>query len=139
MTTAPLKAVAGLNALALVLVAGSFALPLAQRVGDWNQAQKLKAQQDVSARLTIADLERQREIADAAQDNAIAQFDSLIIYDYVANPADPPHYDWLPVVDPGVPTLIYDKYRACVGLAEGGELTTIWDDPNACKQTRRSQ
>lgn len=130
----PFRAIATANALLLIAVIGSATLPMFKRMGEWNQAQKLEALQDASARLTIADIERQREIADAAAENGILKTESVQIYDYTANPADPPSYEWLQSVDPAVPTLVYDRYRACVGLAHEGKLVTIFEDPSICNR-----
>ena len=62
-----------------------------------------------------------KAIADAYQKNQIATFEGLVISDYTLNNI-PPKLDWQRTVDPNKKTIIYDRYRKCVGYAHNGRL-----------------
>jgi hypothetical protein len=62
-----------------------------------------------------------KAVADAYQKNQIVTFDSLIISDYTLN-STPPRIDWHRSVDATRKTIIYDKYRRCVGYALNGKF-----------------
>jgi hypothetical protein len=62
-----------------------------------------------------------KAIADAYQKNQIATFEQLVINDYTLNNT-PPRLDWQRTVDPNKKTLIYDRYRRCVGYALNGKF-----------------
>jgi hypothetical protein len=59
--------------------------------------------------------ESTKAIADAYQKNQVATFDTLTVNDYTLNNT-PPRIDWQHTVDPRKKTLIFDRYRKCVGL-----------------------
>jgi len=65
--------------------------------------------------------ESAKAIADAYQKNQIATFEQLVINDYTLNNT-PPRLDWQRTVDPNKKTLIYDRYRRCVGYALNGKF-----------------
>lgn len=86
----------------------------------WNTEQeKTQAQSD-------------KAIADAYQKNQIATFDSLIISNYTLGKT-PPQLDWRRTVDPSKKTLIYDRYRSCVGYALNNKFYFILYYKGACQ------
>jgi hypothetical protein len=62
-----------------------------------------------------------KAVADAYQKNQVVTFDSLIVNDYTLNTTSP-RIDWQRTVDPNKKTIIYDKYRRCVGYALNGKF-----------------
>ncbi len=62
-----------------------------------------------------------KAIADAYQKNQIATFETLTVNDYTLN-KNPPRIDWRHTVDPRKKTLIFDRYRKCVGYAHQGKF-----------------
>jgi hypothetical protein len=68
--------------------------------------------------------ESESAIADAYRENQIATFDTLIINDYTLNKT-PPRMDWRRTVDPKKKTIIYDRYRKCIGHAYQGQFKFI--------------
>jgi len=60
-------------------------------------------------------------IADAYRKNQIANFEQLIVSNYTLNNT-PPRLDWQRTVDPAKKTIIYDRYRKCVGHALNGKF-----------------
>jgi hypothetical protein len=62
-----------------------------------------------------------KAVADAYQKNQVVTFDSLIISDYTLN-STPPRIDWPLSVNATTKTMIYDKYRRCVGYALNGKF-----------------
>lgn len=62
-----------------------------------------------------------KTVADAYQKNQVVTFDSLIVNDYKLNNT-PPRIDWQRSVDSTKKTIIYDKYRRCVGYALNGKF-----------------
>jgi len=65
--------------------------------------------------------ESAKAIADVYQKNQIATFEQLVVNDYTLNNS-PPRLDWRRTVDPNKKTLIYDRYRRCVGYALNGKF-----------------
>ena len=65
--------------------------------------------------------ESTKAIADAYQKNQVATFDTLTVNDYILNNT-PPRIDWQHTVDPRKKTLIFDRYRKCVGYAHQGKF-----------------
>jgi hypothetical protein len=65
--------------------------------------------------------ENAKEIADAYQENQIANFDQLIISNYTLS-SNVPRLDWQRTVDPSRKTIVYDRYRKCVGYALNGKF-----------------
>ena len=78
----------------------------------WNTEQEKSQAQSESA------------IADACQKNQIANFDQLIVSNYTLNNT-PPRLDWQRTVDPNKKTIIYDRYRKCIGHAYQGQFKFI--------------
>lgn len=84
----------------------------------------------------LAEIQRvadEKELADNAARNRIAQFNQLIITDYQMS-SKPPTLDWKKNVDPTKKTYIYDKNRVCVGNADKGIFHFISTDQNACNR-----
>ncbi len=75
--------------------------------------------------------ESAKAIADAYQKNQIATFDTLTVNDYTLNNT-PPRIDWRHTVDPRKKTLIYDRYRRCVGHAYQGKFFSVLQNKGAC-------
>lgn len=65
--------------------------------------------------------ESDKAIADAYQKNQIANFDQLIISNYTLSNT-PPKLDWQRSVDSSKKTIIYDRYRKCIGYAKNGKF-----------------
>ncbi len=65
--------------------------------------------------------ESAKAIADAYRKNQIANFDQLIISNYTLNNT-PPRLDWQRTVDPNKKTIVYDRYRKCIGYAYQGQF-----------------
>jgi len=65
--------------------------------------------------------ESAKKVADAYSKNAIANFDTLTVNDYTLSNT-PPRIDWRHTVDPAKKTVVYDKYRKCVGYAYQGKF-----------------
>jgi hypothetical protein len=65
--------------------------------------------------------ESTKAIADAYQKNQVTTFDTLTVNDYTLNNT-PPRIDWQHTVDPRKKTLIFDRYRKCVGYAHQGKF-----------------
>jgi hypothetical protein len=72
-----------------------------------------------------------KAIADAYQKNQIATFETLTVNDYTLN-KNPPRIDWQHTVDPRKKTLIYDRYRRCVGHAYQGKFFSVLQNKGAC-------
>lgn len=72
-----------------------------------------------------------KAVADAYQKNQVVTFDSLIVNDYTLNNTSP-RIDWQRTVDPNKKTIIYDKYRRCVGYALNGKFFFIRYYKGAC-------
>jgi hypothetical protein len=68
--------------------------------------------------------ETAKKVADAYARNAIANFDTLTVNDYILS-NKPPRIDWRHTVDPTKKTVIYDKFRKCVGYAYQGQFFFI--------------
>ncbi len=68
--------------------------------------------------------ESAKKIADAYAQNAVANFHTLIVSDYILSNT-PPRIDWRHTVDPTKKTVIYDKFRKCVGYAFQGHFYFI--------------
>ncbi len=62
-----------------------------------------------------------KAIADAYQKNQIATFETLTVNDYTLSNT-PPRIDWRHTVDPNKKTIIYDRYRKCIGYAYQGKF-----------------
>jgi len=75
----------------------------------------------------------QKELADNANKNQIAQFDQLVINGYSLS-KQPPNLDWKLSVDPAKKTFIYDKRRVCIGYALEGKFHFINTENTACKR-----
>ncbi len=73
------------------------------------------------AELEKAKAEAARKVADAYAKNKITNFRQLIVKDYTLSNT-PPKMDWRHSVDPTQKTVIYDKYRRCVGYAHNGKF-----------------
>jgi hypothetical protein len=65
--------------------------------------------------------ENAKAIADAYQENQIAHFNQLIVSNYTLNNT-PPHLDWQHTVNPNKKTIVYDRYRKCIGYAYQGKF-----------------
>jgi hypothetical protein len=68
--------------------------------------------------------ENAKAIADAYQENQIAYFNQLIVSNYTLNNS-PPQLDWQHIVNPNEKTIIYDRYRKCIGYAYQGQFKFI--------------
>lgn len=134
--TLSLKNTGAINIIVLVGVFASFIIPKIDEMRDWRTSQKLIAQQDQAAEIQRRNIERQREIADAAEENQIADIEELIVQNYVANPEQDPQIDWVTSVDPTRKTMIYDKYKACVGYALNGVFVSVFRENEACNRTQ---
>jgi len=62
-----------------------------------------------------------KAIADAYQENQIAHFEQLIVSNYTLNNT-PPLLDWQHTVNPHEKTIIYDRFRKCIGYAYQGQF-----------------
>jgi hypothetical protein len=85
----------------------------------------------------LAEIQRvadEKEVADNAAKNRIAQFDQLLLTNYELDTKKPPTLDWKRSVDPKKKTFIYDKNRLCVGNAENGKFNFISIDTTACNR-----
>ena len=65
--------------------------------------------------------ESAKAIADAYQENQIAHFDQLIVSNYTLNNT-PPRLDWQHSVNPSEKTVVYDRFRKCIGYAYQGKF-----------------
>jgi hypothetical protein len=68
--------------------------------------------------------ENAKAIADAYQENQIAHFDQLIVSNYTLNNT-PPQIDWEHIVNPNEKTIVYDRFRKCIGYAYQGQFKFI--------------
>jgi hypothetical protein len=68
-----------------------------------------------------SEAESAKAIADAYQKNQIAHFNQLIVSNYTLNNT-PPQLDWEHSVNPSEKTVVYDRYRKCIGYAYQGEF-----------------
>jgi hypothetical protein len=82
----------------------------------------------------IQQIADEKEIADNAVKNRIAQFDQLLLTHYVLNAKQPPKLDWKRSVNPSKKTFIYDKNRLCIGNAEQGTFNFISTNATACNR-----
>ncbi|KAM3105301.1 hypothetical protein [Phormidesmis sp. 146-33] len=85
----------------------------------------------------LAEMQRvadEKEIADNAAKNRIAQFNQLLLTNYELDAKKPPKLDWKRSIDPKKKTFIYDKNRLCVGNAENGTFNFISIDTTACNR-----
>ncbi len=73
------------------------------------------------AELEATKAEAAKKVADAYAKNKITKFKQLIVKDYTLSNT-PPKMDWRHSVDPTQKTVIYDKYRRCVGYAYNGKF-----------------
>jgi hypothetical protein len=73
-----------------------------------------------------------KAIADAYQKNQVVTFSTLTINDYVLNNT-PPRIDWQHTVDPNKKTIIYDRYRKCIGYAYQGQFKFILYYKGVCE------
>lgn len=103
----------------LVLV-GINALSIPEGITQTNQRNQLSNE----AKLEQQKAELAKQTADAYSKNGIAKFKELIISNYTLG-NQPPKLDWKHTVDPSVKTIIYDKYRRCIGYSQGGKLYFI--------------
>lgn len=62
-----------------------------------------------------------KAIADAYQKNQIANFNQLIVSNYTLNNT-PPRLDWQHIVNPNEKTVVYDRFRKCIGYAYQGKF-----------------
>jgi hypothetical protein len=102
----------------------------------FNQFVAAKPQAEIQ-KAKLAEIQRvadEKELADNAAKNRIAQFDQLVITDYELDAKKPPKLDWKRSVDPKNKTFIYDKNRVCIGNAEKGTFNFISIDPTACNR-----
>ena len=76
-------------------------------------------------------IQAQRELADTARKNQVAQFNQLIVHDYDLSP-NPPKLNWSKVVDPAVKTVIFDQNRICIGVAFEGKFESITTNAKVC-------
>jgi len=60
-----------------------------------------------------------KAIAEAYQKNQIAHFNQLIVSNYTLNNT-PPQLDWEHSVNPSEKTIVYDRFRKCIGYAHQG-------------------
>jgi hypothetical protein len=67
--------------------------------------------------------ENAKAIAEAYQKNQIAHFDQLIVSNYTLNNT-PPQLDWQHTVNKSEKTIIYDRFRKCIGYAYQGNSTS---------------
>jgi hypothetical protein len=65
--------------------------------------------------------ESAKAIADAYRENQIAHFNQLIVSNYTLNNT-PPRLDWAHSVNPSEKTVVYDRYRKCIGYAYQGKF-----------------
>jgi len=62
-----------------------------------------------------------KAIAEAYQENQIAHFNQLIVSNYTLNNT-PPQLDWQHTVNKSEKTIIYDRFRKCIGYAYLGKF-----------------
>lgn len=130
MTSAKFISIGSLGGLLLI---ASFATTTALlKHQSWQEAQQSKAQLKANAALEQAKAEQARAIAEAYQQNQVAEVHSLIINDYTLSDT-PPVLDWQHTVDPNRKTMIYDRYRRCIGYALNGEFHFIQTNNQACE------
>ncbi len=65
--------------------------------------------------------ENAKAIADAYQKNQIANFNQLIVSNYTLNNT-PPQLDWEHSLNPSEKTVVYDRFRKCIGYAYQGKF-----------------
>jgi len=88
------------------------------------------------AQLEQAQAEAAKKVADAYSKNGIANFDQLIISNYVLS-SNPPRLDWRRTVDQSKKTIIYDKNRQCVGYALNGKFFFVLYYQGVCNDGTR--
>jgi hypothetical protein len=118
----------------LVIIASFTATDAILQQQSWQAAQQQKAQLKANADLEQVKAEETKAIAKAYERNQIANVEALIIRDYVLSDI-PPAVDWAHVTDPTRKTLIYDRYRRCVGYAFNGQFHFIQNNNQACEIT----
>lgn len=87
----------------------------------WVQSEYAKSRLQANSELEAQRAKSTKDVADAYAKNQVTTFNELIVRDYILN-KQPPQIDWNHTVDPSKKTLIYDKYRKCVGYALNGKF-----------------
>ena len=101
---------AGVSGFLLLILINAFSIP-----DSLKQASE-KDQLTAQAELEKVKAESAKKAADAYSKNGIANFEQLVITDYVLS-NQPPRVDWSRSVNPSKKTFIFDKNRLCIGYA----------------------
>jgi hypothetical protein len=106
---------AGIGGALLLIAINAFTIP-----DSLKQAEK-RDRLTAEAELEQIKAEQAKKIADSYSRNGIANFNELIISNYVLSNT-PPVLDWQRTVDPTRKTYLYDKNRLCIGYAHQGKF-----------------
>lgn len=87
----------------------------------WAKSEQEQSQLQSQAELETKKAESAKDIAQAYEKNAIADINQLVIIDYTLSNT-PPQVDWSHTVDPFKKTMIFDRYRHCIGYAHQGKF-----------------
>lgn len=108
--------VVGLVAIAL-LSTGHSSLKFA----NWWRSEESKSRFEANSEIDKTQAESSKKTADAYQKNRVAQFNQVVLSNYVLND-NPPKVDWWNSVNRSEKTYVYDKYKTCVGYAFEGKF-----------------
>jgi len=120
--------ISGFNSITVGCIFAIGLMFTARFVDAQSEAKAFQSKQAEKQRITD-----QKELADSANKNQIAQFDQLVITGYSLS-KQPPNLDWKLNVDPAKKTFIYDKRRVCIGYALEGRLHFIATENTACNR-----
>lgn len=119
---------AGVVGILSLVAINAFTIP------DSLNAAKERERLNAEAELEKARAEATKKVADAYAENAIANFDQLIVDGYTLTNT-PPNVN-LKLVDPFKKTFIFDQQRQCVGYALQGKFYFIKYYEGACNDKR---
>ncbi len=106
---------AGVSGFLLLILINAFSIP------DSLKQASDKDLYHAHAELEKAKAESAKKAADAYSQNGIANFEQLIISNYILS-NQPPQIDWNHTVDPSKKTFIFDRNRLCIGYAQQGQF-----------------
>jgi hypothetical protein len=105
---------AGATGILALVAINAFSIP------DSLQQAKERSRITAEAQLEQTKAEAAKSIADSYSENAIANFDQLIISGYTLSNT-PPKLNWK-LIDPFQKTIIFDQHRKCAGYALQGKF-----------------
>jgi hypothetical protein len=109
---------AGIAGILLLVGINSFSIPSSFRKA--SEQDELRTE----AELEQVKAETAKKISDAYAKNGVANFNQLLVSNYILSNT-PPVLDWKRTVEPTKKTFIYDKNRQCVGYAKQGKFYFI--------------